>query len=148
MHLLYIQRSYRDTNNKNKLVVLVREWTNRPSDRRLLSKLVPTFTDRGMSSARRIPYGHNLGFLDRSRYFSFQVAPQMYSRSWVDSVPNPLLLRKSGNVGNRTRTSSYPIFATTVLISVHPLGMSVIWHYLSCSWYGMIISNKNIKTLP
>jgi hypothetical protein len=23
-------------------------------------------------------YGHNLGFLDRSRYFCFQVAPQLY----------------------------------------------------------------------
>jgi hypothetical protein len=26
------------------------------------------------------PYGRNLGFLDRSRYFFFQVAPQLYSR--------------------------------------------------------------------
>jgi hypothetical protein len=26
-------------------------------------------------------YGCTLGFLDRSRYFSFQVAPQLYSRS-------------------------------------------------------------------
>jgi hypothetical protein len=26
------------------------------------------------------PYGHNLGFLDRSRYFLYQVAPQLYSR--------------------------------------------------------------------
>jgi hypothetical protein len=36
--------------------------------------------------------GHNLGFLDWSRYFSL-VAPQLYSWSWVDSVPDPLLLR-------------------------------------------------------
>jgi hypothetical protein len=26
------------------------------------------------------PYGRILGFLDRSRYFFFQVAPQLYSR--------------------------------------------------------------------
>jgi hypothetical protein len=26
------------------------------------------------------PYGHILGFIDRSRYFFFQVAPQLYSR--------------------------------------------------------------------
>jgi hypothetical protein len=44
-------------------------------------------------------------FLDRSRYYFFQVAPQLYSRSWVDPVPDPLLLRKSGSAGNRTRTS-------------------------------------------
>jgi hypothetical protein len=43
-----------------------------------------------------------LGYLDRSRYFFFQVAPQLYSRGWVDPVPDPLLLRKSGSVGNRT----------------------------------------------
>jgi hypothetical protein len=51
------------------------------------------------------PYGHNLGFLDRSRYFFFQVAPQLYSLGRVDPVPDPLLVRKSGSVGNRTRTT-------------------------------------------
>jgi hypothetical protein len=35
----------------------------------------------------------------------YQVAPQLYSRGWVDPVPYPLLLRKSGSAGNRTRTS-------------------------------------------
>jgi hypothetical protein len=43
------------------------------------------------------------GFLDRSRYFFIQVAPQLSSRGWVDPVPDPLLLRKSGGAGNRTR---------------------------------------------
>jgi hypothetical protein len=46
------------------------------------------------------PYGRNLGFLDRSCYFFFQVAPQLYSRGLVDPVPDPLLLRKSGREGN------------------------------------------------
>jgi hypothetical protein len=53
------------------------------------------------------PYGRNLGFLNRSRYFVFQVAPQLYSRGWVDQVPDPLLLRKSGSPDNRTRTPEY-----------------------------------------
>jgi hypothetical protein len=35
----------------------------------------------------------------------YQVAPQLYSRGWVDPVPDPLLLRKSGSSGNRTQTS-------------------------------------------
>jgi hypothetical protein len=32
-----------------------------------------------------------------------QVAPQLSLRGWVDPVPDPLLLRKSGSAGNRTR---------------------------------------------
>jgi hypothetical protein len=34
-------------------------------------------------SAWRIPYGRNFGFLDRSRYFFFKEAPQLYSRGWI-----------------------------------------------------------------
>jgi hypothetical protein len=50
-------------------------------------------------------YDRNLCFLDRSRYYFFLVAPQLYSRGWVGPVPDPQLLRKSSSVGNRTRTS-------------------------------------------
>jgi hypothetical protein len=48
-----------------------------PSDRRLSAKVVPAFADRGchvVSTAD--PYSRILGFLDRSRYFFFQIAPQ------------------------------------------------------------------------
>jgi hypothetical protein len=45
----------------------------------------------------------SLGFLDRSRYYFFQAAPQLSSRGWVDPVPDPQLLRKSGSAGNRTQ---------------------------------------------
>jgi hypothetical protein len=34
------------------------------------------------------PYGRILGFLDRSLYYFFQVAPHLYSRGWVDPVPD------------------------------------------------------------
>jgi hypothetical protein len=37
------------------------------------------------------PYGRILGFLDQSRYFFFQVAPQLYSRGRVGPVLDPLL---------------------------------------------------------
>jgi hypothetical protein len=47
------------------------------------------------------PYGRILGFLDQFRYFFSQVAPQLYSWGWVDPVPDPLFLRKSGSSGNR-----------------------------------------------
>jgi hypothetical protein len=47
-------------------------------------------------------HGHILSFLDWSRHYFFQVAPQLYQWGWVDPVPDPLLLRKSGSAGNRT----------------------------------------------
>jgi hypothetical protein len=56
-----------------------------------------------MWSAQRIPTAVNIGFQDRSRYFSIQVALQLSSQGWVNSVPDPLLLRKSGSAGNRIR---------------------------------------------
>jgi hypothetical protein len=53
----------------------------RKSDRRLSSKLMPTFADRGPSMVGATePYSRILDFLHRSRYFFFQVAPQLYSR--------------------------------------------------------------------
>jgi hypothetical protein len=78
------------------------------TDHLLSAKLVANFTDTGCHVVRVTdPYGRTLGFLDRSRCFFFQVAPQLYSRGWVDPVPDPLLLRKSGSAANRTRTSGF-----------------------------------------
>jgi hypothetical protein len=78
----------------------------RPSDRRLPAKLGTTSADRGCCVVSTTdPYGRILGFLDRSCYFSSQVAPQLYSRGWVGLIPDPLLLRKSGSAGNSIRTS-------------------------------------------
>jgi hypothetical protein len=54
-------------------------------------------------SVQRIPTAFNLGFFDRNRYFFIQVALQLTSRGWGNPVPDPLLLRKSGRAGNRTR---------------------------------------------
>jgi hypothetical protein len=51
------------------------------------------------------PYARILDFLDRSRYFSFQLTPQLYSRGWVDPFRGPLLLRICSSAGNQTRTS-------------------------------------------
>jgi hypothetical protein len=60
------------------------DWT---SDRRLSAKLVPTLRIEGVAwSAQRIPTAVGLGFLDRSSYFSIQVAPQLSSRGWMDPV--------------------------------------------------------------
>jgi hypothetical protein len=69
------------------LVVIIISWLwaaselCRPSDRRLSAKLVPTFAGRRYYVVSpTYPYGRILGFLDRSRYYFFQVAPQLYPR--------------------------------------------------------------------
>jgi hypothetical protein len=41
------------------------------------------------------PKAVHLSFLDRSRYFIIQVAPQLSSGGRVDPVPNPMLRRKT-----------------------------------------------------
>jgi hypothetical protein len=45
----------------------------------------------------------NLGFLGRSHYCLFHVAPQLSPCGCVDPVPDPLFFRKSGIFANRTR---------------------------------------------
>jgi hypothetical protein len=53
----------------------------RPSYHLLSAKLVPTFADRGcLVVSVTDPYGRIPDFLDRSRYFFIEVAPQFYSR--------------------------------------------------------------------
>jgi hypothetical protein len=51
----------------------------RPSARRLSSKLVPTFADRGWNVVS-VTDPCILGFLNRNRYFFFQITTQFYSR--------------------------------------------------------------------
>jgi hypothetical protein len=75
------------------------------------------YTDRATTACRRsdcqlgVPRGQRDGSLRQYSRFSrqepllfYQVAPQFYSRGWVDPVPDPLL-SFSGSAGNRTRAS-------------------------------------------
>jgi hypothetical protein len=112
-HLCHLDSSHCSTSQKTTILSIVNYKKIRvpesaselywPSDHRLSAKLVPIFLDRGCHVVSVTnPYRRILGFLDRSRYFFFQIAPQLYSRGWVDPVPDPLLLRKSGSDGNRT----------------------------------------------
>jgi hypothetical protein len=69
--------SYKKLNS----VALVRERTVPTERPPLVGEVVPTFADRGCCLVNvTIPPVVNLGFLDRSRYFFFQVAPQLSSR--------------------------------------------------------------------
>jgi hypothetical protein len=75
-----------------------------PSDRRLSAKLVTDFVDMWWHvGSVTDTYDRILRFLDRSCYFFFQVALQLYSRRWLAPVPGALLLRKSDSVWKRTR---------------------------------------------
>jgi hypothetical protein len=52
--------------------------TERPS---VVGKVSPNFWGQSVSRGQcKDPYGRILGFLDRSRYFFLQAAPQLYSR--------------------------------------------------------------------
>jgi hypothetical protein len=67
--------------------------------------LVSAFEDGGCHVVSVTnPYARNLGFLYRIRYFSFKVAPQLFSRGWVDPVSDLVLFRKSGSARNWTRS--------------------------------------------
>jgi hypothetical protein len=67
--------------------------------------LVPIFVDRWVLRGQRggSPTVVNLSFLDRSRYFSSKYLLIYPHKGWMDPVPGPLQLRKSGSAGNRTR---------------------------------------------
>jgi hypothetical protein len=91
---------FRDKENS---VALVRKQTISTERLPHVGEVSATFADSGCRVVGATdPHGRIFGFLDRSRYYFFQVAPQLYSRGWVDPVPDPLLLRKSGSAGNRT----------------------------------------------
>jgi hypothetical protein len=61
-------------------VASVRSELYRPNDHRLSAKLLPTLAVRRCHVVSVTDlYGRILGFLHRSRYFFFQVAPQLYS---------------------------------------------------------------------
>jgi hypothetical protein len=88
-------------------VTWVHERTIPTEDRRLSAKLVPTFADRWCHVVSSVtdPYGRIFEFLDWGCYFFFEMLPQLYSRSRVDPIPDPVLLRISASTGNRTRAS-------------------------------------------
>jgi hypothetical protein len=101
-----IQLCLQANKNQTNYVAWMRERTILTEVPPLVGEVSDNFADRGCHMVSVTdPYGRILVFLHRNRYFFFQVAPQLDLRGWEDSVPDPLLVRKSGSAGNRTRTS-------------------------------------------
>jgi hypothetical protein len=93
---VFAQIHFEDHNS----VALVTELTIPTERPPLVGEVSAKFAERGCHVVSVTnPYSRILGFLDRSRYFFFQVAPQLYSRGSVDPVPDPLLFRKSVTPG-------------------------------------------------
>jgi hypothetical protein len=104
--------------------ILITKQTNKlrglspRANRHLSAKLVPTFADKGVSRSQRSGSRTDVIsiFYTWSRYVFFQ----LYSRGWVDPVPETPLIRISCSAGNRTRTShSFNSILTKLLIAVN-----------------------------
>jgi hypothetical protein len=95
VHLIHLSMTWTIEATLKNSIALVREQTI-PSERPPpAAKLVPTFANGGCHVVVVTDFfGRILSFLDRSSYFFFQIAPQFYSRRWVDPVPDPLYLKK------------------------------------------------------
>jgi hypothetical protein len=92
--------------NNNNFMALVHERTIPTERPQLVGEVSANFCIlRVLRGQRDGSLCRILGFQDRSRYFFFQVAPQLYPRGWMDPIRDPLLLRKCGSAWNRTRTS-------------------------------------------
>jgi hypothetical protein len=75
--------------------------TKRPP---LVGEVVPTLRIDGVAwSAQRISTAVNLDFLDPEPLLFHSSSSSVILTSLSDPVPDPLLLRKSGSAGNRTR---------------------------------------------
>jgi hypothetical protein len=133
---LYWKICNNNNNNNNNSVALVSERTILTERPKLAGEVSDNFCRyiyiyiRCHVVSAADPYGSNFGFLDCSRYSFFQVAPQLDSRGWVDTVPDPLLLRKSDRVGNRTRTSESVARNRHIHCSIH---IKLLW-WLNWEW--------------
>jgi hypothetical protein len=135
--LRYIPKQNKQTNS-----MVLTPWANYTdwATATCWRNLVPTFVDRGVSRGQRggSPNVVNLSFLDRSRYFSFKELLIYTRKGWVDPVPDPLLLRKSGSAGNRT----WDLWVSSQELwpldhrggpAIHPRRRNSLWaHFLIC----------------
>ena len=68
----------------------------------------------------------NFSFLNRIRYFSYQVATQLSSRGWVDPVPDPILPEKF--IGYSQESNPGPLGWQSDVVTTIPNRWSRIHH--------------------
>jgi hypothetical protein len=78
---------------------------NIPTERQpLIVDVSAKFADRRVSRGRRDRSSTAVISVSRPKpLLFFQAAPQLYSRGWMVPVPDPILVKKCGSVGNRIR---------------------------------------------
>jgi hypothetical protein len=89
---------------KRNFGALVRQRTTSTERPPLVGEVSANFSGERLSDGQRNESPRPLFRFSRPKsLLSFQVVPQLSSRGWVDPVPDPLLLRRSGSAGKRTR---------------------------------------------
>jgi hypothetical protein len=93
------------TTQKKNSMIWVSERTIPTEPPLLVGEVIANFcgykVPRGQRDGSLRPYSR---FSRQEALLFYKVAPQLYSRGWVDTVPDPLLFF-SGSAGNRTRAS-------------------------------------------
>jgi hypothetical protein len=102
------------------------DWATATSQR----NLVPTFVDRGVSRGKRggSPTVVNLSFLDRSRYFFFQLAPHFSSQGLSGPRSRPTVTHK---IWQRQESNSGPLDLQPGTLTTRVQRRSVYDHFLS-----------------
>jgi hypothetical protein len=90
--------------NQTTLHTTLRGLSLRANKRRLSAKLVQTFADRRRHVVSVTSLGPYSRFSRPEPILFLPRTTQLYSRGWVDPVPDPLSFRKSGSAGNRILT--------------------------------------------
>ena len=82
---------------------------------------------------KRLSLNLNFSFINRIRYFSYQVATQLSSRGWVDLVPDPILPEKF--LGYSRESNPGPLgWKSDVLTTIPNLSWNAYLKLLYKSW--------------
>ena len=87
--------------------------------------------------AKRLSLNLNFSFLNRIRYFSYQVATQLSSRGWVDPVPDPILPEKF--LGYSRESNPGPLGWQSDVLTTIP-------NRWSC-WYDLFLKNRKLQEI-
>ena len=94
MILCEVFRKWVQMSRKNSLIWHIIRGATAPKSQDRLKWLLPDDSTGALWLAKRLSLNLNFTFLNRIRYFSYQVATQFSSRGWVYPVPDPILPEK------------------------------------------------------